>query len=67
VGTNAIFSGTNGPRNGTYWLRASSDISAPVNTWPIIATNAFDDNGAFNVTNAIPPGTNQLFYLLQVQ
>jgi len=66
-GTNLIFSGTNGQRNGVYWLRASPDLTLPVSEWAVIGTNVFDDNGEFNITNPIAPTTNQLFYLLQVQ
>jgi autotransporter-associated beta strand protein len=67
AGTNAVFSGTNGPRDGIYWVRASTNIALPVNAWPVIGTNSFDSNGGFGVTNPIDPAANQLFYLLQLQ
>jgi hypothetical protein len=66
-GTNTVFNGTNGQRNGTYWVRASTNITLPVSTWPVIATNIFDSTGAFGVTNAVDPTASQLFYLLQLQ
>jgi hypothetical protein len=66
-GTNIILQGVNGPPNGIFWLRASANVAAPVETWPIVATNVFDEEGGFNVTAPIEPGTNQLFYLLQLQ
>jgi hypothetical protein len=66
-GTNVIFQGVNGPPNGMFWLRASANVAAPVETWPIIATNIFDEDGEFSITAPIEPGTNQLFYLLQLQ
>src|SRR6185312_15543502 len=66
-GTNLIFGGTNGLRNGVYWLRASRDLTLPADEWPVVGTNVFDGNGGFNVTNPIEPSGNQLFYLLQLQ
>ena len=67
AGTNMLFSGTNGPRNGTFLLRASTNLSLPITSWPVIGTNVFDGYGAFNITNPVDPAANQLFYLLQLQ
>jgi len=63
-GTNLVFSGTNGWANGTYELLTSTNVALPLTEWTAIATNAFDSNGQFNLTNGINPDAPQQFYLL---
>jgi hypothetical protein len=65
-GTNLIISGTNGQAGETYWLLSSTNLTSPLATWTIIATNAFDSSGNFSVTNPAPANP-QTFYLLQLQ
>ena len=67
AGTNLVFSATNGPPNGLFWLRSSPSLAAPVSSWAVADTNAFDANGAFNLTHPMDPAANQLFYLLQLR
>lgn len=64
-GTNFIFAGTNGPLNANYVVLSSTNLSAPLNKWPILMTNAFDGSGNFHVTNGILQGVNQRFYSVQ--
>jgi autotransporter-associated beta strand protein len=63
-GTNLVFSGTNGWANGTYELLTSTNVTLALTNWTAIATNTFDSNGHFNLTNGINPGEPQQFYLL---
>jgi hypothetical protein len=63
-GTNFVFSGTNGWANGTYELLTSTNLALALTNWTAIATNAFDSNGQFNLTNGINPDAPQQFFLL---
>ncbi len=63
-GTNLVFGGTNGWANGTYELLTSTNVALALTNWTAIATNTFDSNGQFNLTNGINPGAPQQFYLL---
>jgi hypothetical protein len=64
-GGNLIFSGTNGVANNNYVVLTSTNLNTPCTNWTALATNAFDLNGAFQVTNLIVPGTPQKFYCIQ--
>jgi alpha-galactosidase len=66
-GGNLIFNGTNGVANGSYVVLVSTNVAAPLADWIPLATNTFDANGAFSVTNSILPGTPQQFYCLQLR
>jgi autotransporter-associated beta strand protein len=63
---NLILSGSNGAPNGGYYLLAATNVALPMLNWTRIATNQFDANGTFAVTNPIAPATPQLFYRLQL-
>ena len=63
-GTNLVFSGTNGWANGTYELLMSTNVALVLTNWMAIATNSFDSNGHFNLTNGINPDEPQQFYIL---
>ena len=63
-GTNLVFSGTNGWANGTYELLMSTNVALALTNWMAIATNTFDSNGHFNLTNGINPDEPQQFYIL---
>ena len=54
-------SGTGGSNNGTYHLLASANLTTSSTNWPAIATNTFDANGNFALTNPIP-GAGEQFY-----
>jgi len=66
TGGNIILRGTNGTPGHSYYVLSSTNVAAPLNTWPSIATNSFDINGAFSSTNAINPATPKRFYLIKV-
>jgi autotransporter-associated beta strand protein len=63
---NLILSGTNGVAGGNYYVLSSSNITSPMLNWSRVATNQFDANGTFNVTNPVNPAIPQLFYRLQL-
>ena len=65
-GDNIIFTGTNGPPGGNYYVLTSTNLLAPGTNWSRIATNSFDSNGSFSFTNSFNLVSN-LFYRLQVQ
>ncbi len=67
LGNSLIFSGTNGPANGSYVVLTSTNAAAPLIYWTALLTNNFDAGGSFSVTNPIAPGTLQLFYRLEVR
>ena len=63
-GTNLVFIGTNGWANGTYMLLMSMNMALAFTNWTAIATNTFDSNGHFNLTNGINSDEPQQFYIL---
>lgn len=65
-GTNIVFTGTNGARNGKFFVLASTNLSVPATNWWRAATNPFDASGNFNFTNPFSLVSN-LFYQLQIQ
>jgi autotransporter-associated beta strand protein len=67
LGSNLVFSGTNGVAGGSFKVLTSTNVAAPLTGWTALATNTFDVNGVFHVTNTILPGTPQKFYRIQLQ
>jgi autotransporter-associated beta strand protein len=67
VAANLVIGGTNGPPGLRYYLLSSTNVIAPLENWVPIATNTFDSNGGFIVTNAIEPNLPQRFHLLRVE
>ena len=63
---NLILSGINGPPNGSFVLLAAPDMTVPMADWIPVATNTFDSNGAFTVTNAMLPGAAQEVFVLKL-
>jgi len=57
---------TNGPPGGTAYLRASTNVSLPLPSWPTLATNSFDLSGSLAWTNPIAPGAGGRFYRIAV-
>ena len=66
-GGDLIFGGTNGPVDATYFVLTATNITVPLADWAPIATNQVPANATFVFTNAVPKGSAQGFYLLQVQ
>jgi autotransporter-associated beta strand protein len=65
VGTDLIFSGTNGLASGTYYVLSTTNVALPRSEWTRIATNSFSPAGAFSVTNPVGAGPRQFFNILQ--
>ncbi len=65
-GNNLIMRGSNGTANASYYLLAATNVALPMTNWSRLATNQFDVNGGFSLTNAIDPAKNQLFYRLRL-
>ena len=66
VGTNLVFTGTNGVINWPYVVLASTNLALPVSQWPRVATNAFDGAGGFVFTNSANAGSPRRFFRLQL-
>jgi autotransporter-associated beta strand protein len=64
-GGNLVFSGTNGPASGTYYVLSSTNLALPVTNWTVIATNTFNA-GSFSVTNPISAGGPPTFFTIAV-
>ena len=64
-GTNLIFSGTNGPDSGTYYVLTSTNVALRLSQWTPVATNTFSPTGAFSVTNAVG-GSPRRFFIIEV-
>lgn len=66
-GGNFILSGTNGTANGNYVVLTSTNVALPLAGWTPIATNSYDNTGAFHATNKINSALNRSFYTIQSQ
>jgi hypothetical protein len=60
-----IFNGTGGSGSGTYYVLTSTNLLTPLSGWTPIATNMFNANGTFSVTNGYTPGNRQQFYIIK--
>ncbi len=56
--------GSGGSNNATYHLLSSATLALPSTNWPAVATNTFDADGNFILTNPILPGAQ--FFRLSV-
>jgi autotransporter-associated beta strand protein len=65
-GGNLIFSGTNGPLNGTYYVLTSTNLALPLTSWTRLSTNTFSATGTFSVTNPIVTGGPPSFFVVEV-
>ena len=63
---NVVLSGTGGSNNAAYHLLASSALAIPSFSWSAVATNTFDANGNFILTNPIQPGAGEKFFRLKI-
>ena len=66
IGSNLMMSGSNGTPNASFYTLTATNVTLPLANWSRVATNQFDANGIFNLTNPIDPTTPQLFYRLQL-
>ena len=63
---NLVIAGSGGPANGSYSVVTNSTLGAPLSQWGVAATGTFGGIGSFTVTNAIVPGTSNLFYRIRI-
>jgi autotransporter-associated beta strand protein len=63
-GGNFVISGSGGLAGATYYVLATNNVSAPLATWPRIATNVFDASGNFSASVPVDPGTPNRFFTI---
>ncbi len=63
-GPNFVVSGSGGLAGATYYVVANNNVSAPLATWPRIATNVFDASGNFSASIPIDPNTPNRFFTI---
>jgi hypothetical protein len=56
-------SGSGGVANGSYSILGSPTLGAPVSTWMVVTSGAFDSNGSFSIS--LPTTNTAGFYVLQ--
>ena len=66
-GSNLIISGTNATATagGTYYVRASTDVTVPIASWPRISTNIYGVGGTISASILVAPGVPQRFYRIE--
>jgi autotransporter-associated beta strand protein len=62
-GGSLVLSGSNGSPGTNYYLLVSTNLSLPFSNWQRVATNAFDQNGAFLITNDAGVAPSEYFIL----
>jgi autotransporter-associated beta strand protein len=67
AGNNFILSGSNGVANWPCYLLATTNLGLPASQWPCVATDMFDGDGNFIITNTCPTNSPQQYFLLQLQ
>ena len=63
--SNMVLTGSGGTANGLYYVLTTTNLNASAATWTVAATNSFDANGAFIVTNRIDPTLPHQFFIVQ--
>jgi len=61
-----VLAGTGGPDNGAYHLLTSATLGTAATNWPAVATNNFDANGSFVLTNPLVAGADGQFFRLRL-
>jgi hypothetical protein len=64
-GSDLIISGTNGTAGRQFALLTSTNISLPFGEWTPIMTNSFSGT-TFSISNAVPSGAPEHFYILEL-
>jgi alpha-tubulin suppressor-like RCC1 family protein len=67
AGPYLVLNGNNGQPYRPYSTLMSTNVGLSLNQWTAVATNTFDANGNFSLTNPITPGAPQQFYVIQMQ
>lgn len=65
-GSDLNLSGSNGVPSGTYYVRATSDVSLPLASWTRVATNTFNGSGNFSLSIGINPAQPQRFFRIEL-
>jgi len=65
-GSNLVFAGSGGSAGATYYVLASTNLAEWLTNWACVATNTFELDGTFNVTNAVDLAKPTEFFRLQV-
>jgi fibronectin-binding autotransporter adhesin len=65
-GNTLTISGVNGFANGPFHVLASTDVSAPLNTWTSVGTGIFGPTGNFSFNATMDPAKPQQFFIVQV-
>ena len=66
VGTNLIWSITNGPRAFTIYVVASTNLVLTMTNWSRLSTNTFDQNGKLILILPIEPVKPRRYYRLAI-
>jgi pectate lyase len=61
-----VLSGTGGSNQSPYHLLGSPTLAIPSTNWPALATNNFDANGNFVLTNPVSSGSEAQFFRLRL-
>lgn len=64
-GTNAIFSGANGPSGQNYAVLTATNVTTPAADWQSLGTNQFGAGGQFSFTNGINRNEPQRYFRLR--
>ena len=67
LASSLILGGHGGIAAHQYVVLVSTNLTASQAGWTALSTNTFDADGAFQITNPINPGAEQLFYRLKSQ
>jgi len=67
AGDTFIMHGSGGTPNWTFYVRATTNVALPFADWDRIATNSFNADGSFTVTNYVDPAVPQRFYVIEIE
>ncbi len=67
AGSSITLDGSGGTVGGSYRVLTATNLSLPWGQWQAVATNFFDADGNFSVTNSVLVPGPQSFYRLQLQ
>jgi autotransporter-associated beta strand protein len=63
IGTNLVSGVSNGAAGSTYYVLATTNLTAPLSNWTPVSTGTYP-NGNFYITNPVVPGTPKKFFIL---
>jgi len=65
-GTTLVLSGAGGSLGGLYYVVASTNLAERMTNWQHIATNRFNADGTFAVTNSLERVESTKFFRLEI-